>query len=180
MQKRIFIAVNLTEEIKKKIKEYSAKLVDLDARWTAPENIHITLVFIGYLDEGKIPLVEKSVEEAVSGFSKFTVKLTNIVLEPAREPRMIWLEAVSVQLGNFKKVVEDNLIKYLKFVPEKRPFSSHLTLARTKNIKSLLADKKIIEKPFSAEFIVPSIEIMESRLKRGGAEHTVVKSFDLA
>ena len=49
MSNRIFIAVNLPENVKKKLAEYEENWLDLPIRWTKKENLHITLVFLGYL-----------------------------------------------------------------------------------------------------------------------------------
>lgn len=55
MNVRLFVAIEITGEIRKKLAEFQDELkrVDADVGWVAPENIHITLKFIGAMDEEK-------------------------------------------------------------------------------------------------------------------------------
>ena len=49
MRHRIFIAINLPEDVKKELAKYQEKWPEFPAKWMSPENIHITLEFLGYL-----------------------------------------------------------------------------------------------------------------------------------
>jgi len=92
MRKRIFIAINLPEEIKKKLSEYQSKLPDLPIRWVKKDNLHITLVFLGYLNDEEILEVCKITEEAASQNSSFFINLKKICYGPPKKmpPRMVW------------------------------------------------------------------------------------------
>ena len=50
-RRRIFIAINLPEDIKRELAAYDQKWSDLPVRWTEKENLHITLEFLGYLTD---------------------------------------------------------------------------------------------------------------------------------
>ena len=76
-RRRIFIAINLPENIKKKLADYREKWPDLPARWTKTDNIHITLVFLGYVSDEQIPEICKAAEETVSKYNSFDVNLNN-------------------------------------------------------------------------------------------------------
>lgn len=77
MDVRLFIAVEITGEIRKKLAEFQDELkkVDADAGWVAPENLHITLKFIGYIDEEKIDAVTSIIKDSLTHIKPFDLRL---------------------------------------------------------------------------------------------------------
>ena len=65
MRHRIFIAINLPEDIKKKLTDYQAKWLELPCRWTKKENLHITLMFLGYLSDEELLEILKILAESL-------------------------------------------------------------------------------------------------------------------
>ena len=72
MKKRIFIAINLSEKVKKRLKEYREQYDGLPVRWTKTSSLHLTLVFIGYVDEEQMleacKITRKIAEDSESFF----------------------------------------------------------------------------------------------------------------
>ena len=68
MNVRLFVAVEITEETRKKLTAFQEKLkkAGADVGWVAPENLHITLKFIGYMDEEKIEEVRNIIKDSVT------------------------------------------------------------------------------------------------------------------
>ena len=182
---RVFIAINLPADIKKRLANYQSGWPELPTRWTKKENLHITLVFLGYLKEEEILDVLKMTEEVVSKHKSFSINLNEICYGPPKKmpPRMVWVRGEkSKELSDLKYELEDALISEVGFSPKKRPFAPHITLGRIhqwefKNIE--IEDRPEIKEEINLSFPVDSIEIMGSHLKRGGAEYVVLDSYQL-
>jgi len=187
MNHRIFIAVNLPEDARKKLAEYQEKWPDLPVRWTKQYNIHITLVFLGYVADNDILEICKTVEDIVSKNQSFSIKLNRIMYGPPKKipPRMIWAEGEkSKELGKLQSELENALfdvpIKGVK--AENRPYTPHITLGRMKTWqwKQLEPEEKPeVDEEISLTFDVNSVEVMESFLKNGGPDYTVLESYPL-
>jgi len=179
---RIFIAINLPENIKKRLAEYQEKWPELDSsiRWTKKDNLHVTLVFVGYIDDNELLEVMSDVKEAVSKHSSFLINLNKFCYGPLDKipPKMIW--AVGEKSDNFVSLRE-GLAQSLGIL-EKRVFSPHITLGRIKQFEWRRIEpeeRPEIEKDVSLSFEVDSVDIMESVLKRGGPEYTILESYKL-
>lgn len=163
MGHRTFIAINLPENIKNKLVECQGKWPDLPVRWTKKENMHITMEFLGYLiDEELIEICQK-VKKTASEKEAFSVRLNKICYGPPGKklPRMIWVTA--------ERIKEFNL-------------SPHITLGRIKTweFRQIEPEERPeVNEEIDLSFEVNSIEIMESRLKRGGPEYTILESCPL-
>jgi len=111
MKHRIFIAINLPENIKKRLSEYEAKWLELPCRWTKKENLHITLAFLGYLADEELLKVCKITKEVALKHEPFFINLNKIMYGPPNNtPRMIWVEGEkSQELGNLQRDLENTL-----------------------------------------------------------------------
>lgn len=188
MPRRIFIAIKLPEKIKSQLVNYQKKWPELPVRWTKKDNLHITLVFIGYVKDEEIPEICQTVEEIAEKNSIFTISLNKIVYAPPKKmpPRMVWASGEkSEQLTKLQRASENSLLASpLKenIKQGKRLYSPHVTLGRIKrwDFKQLeIEERPSIDEDISFSFEVRSIEIMESQLKRTGAEYTVLESVPL-
>ena len=187
MRHRVFIAINLPEEIKQKLHSFQEKWPDLPTRWTKKENLHITLVFLGHLSDEEVFEICKITKEVASKNQSFSLNLTKICYGPPKKPpRMVWVEGEkSKELTKLKNDLENALSasngpKYRK---ETRPFSPHLTLGRIRQweFKAIEPEERPkVEEDISFTFGVSSIEVMESFLKRGGPEYIILESAPLA
>lgn len=208
MKKRIFITINLPEDIRSKLVGYQEKWPEIPARWTKPENLHITLVFIGDVEEQEISEIKQTVQNVIvpvcrpvrrspkgeggslgggGRHKSFSVNLTKICYAPPKitPPRMIWAEGEKSE--EFDSLC-DKLGKALvglpkiRFRPENRESIPHITLARIKEWewRRIEPDERPeIGEDINLSFEVKSIELMESQLKRGGPEYTIIESYPL-
>lgn len=178
-KRRIFIAINLPEDIKKKLVDFQKKWADLPIRWTKPENIHITLVFIGYVASEQLVEICRVSRQVAENRSPFDICLERICLGPPQgPPRMIWLEgAKNRQLADLKNNLENALFnsKNSGYIHrETREFHPHITLGRFKHPQFRATAPKI-NLEFNESFAVKSVEVMESKLRREGAEYKIIK-----
>jgi len=182
-KRRLFIAINLPEELKEKLASYQNKWSDLDPQkihWVKKDNLHITLVFIGYVTDGEMYEICNIVKEVAKRHQPFFIDLEKIVIGPPHAtPRMFWAEGIKNQaLANLQQDLEDAISNRNLAKKEARAFKPHITLARFKYEVAKMLTKNI-EEPFKASIPVESIEVMESELRRGGAEYIVLDSVEL-
>jgi len=186
MLHRIFIAINLPEDIKSKLLSFQRKWPTLPCRWTKPENLHITLLFLGNLDDNQLHETIKISEEVAKRHKPFLIKLEKICFGPPKKfpPRMVWVKGeLNQELANLQKDLEDSIFEHPAYrykEKETRPYSPHITLARIKAWEfRRLEDRPEIDEPIDLRFEVNSFEIMESHLKREGAEYEILESIVL-
>ena len=190
---RIFIAVNLPNDIKKELFTYSEKWPDLPAKWTAKDNLHITLEFLGALTDEEIGEVCLAVKSVVERHNSFSLNINEISYGPPTPlsgvkgtpsvPKMLWAQGEkSEELSLLRQDLENSLTEKVRFVPENRSFAPHITLAR---ISSFLwkqiepEERPEINQNLDLFFTVESIDVMESELHRGGPVYTILESFQL-
>lgn len=182
---RIFIAINLPEEIKKELFAYSEKWPELPAKWTAKDNLHITLEFLGNLTDEEIGEVCMAVKDVVERHNCFNLNINQILYGPPNKmpPRMVWAEGEkSKELSLLREDLEKSLMQKVSFVPEERSFAPHITLARISawEFKGIEPEERPeINEKTELIFTVESIEVMESELHRGGPQYTILESHNL-
>jgi len=182
-KRRVFIAINLPEDIKTKLAEYKERWPEIPVKWTKQNNIHITLVFLGYIADEELIEICKKIKEVADKHNFFEIKLTKICYGPLRlssgqTPRMVW--AIGEKSEEFA-FLKDDLDKSL-VISEKRQFSPHITLGRIRKWewqRIELEERPKVDEEIDLSFPVDSIELMESVLKRGGPEYTVLESAPL-
>lgn len=186
MQHRIFIAVNLPENIRKKLSDYTAKWPELPCRWTKKDNLHITLNFLGYLTDEELLEVIKIVKEVAPRHDPFFINLRSILYGPkGKPPRLIWVEGEkSEDLGKLQEDLGNSLegfgVKSAK--EQERGYVPHITLGRLKQWEFQRIEPEArpeIQEEIRLNFETSSIEIMESELRRGGPEYAILESSNL-
>jgi len=185
MKRRIFIAVNLPEKTKEKLKQYQEKFDYLPVRWTKKASLHLTLIFIGYVSDDQMLEVCRAAREVASKVDPFFINFKKIILGPFGKPRMIWLEGeANQQLVKLKNKLQKELLDCDSgfYRAENRPLKPHVTLARIKMEQWRQANINIseVEQVFEAQIPINSIEVMESDLKISGAEYATLESCPLA
>ena len=182
IKKRIFIAVNLPESARNALLDEQKEIPrEMPIKLSREDNLHITLVFLGSIMEEQISKICEIARGIVENHSAFPISLHRIDYGPPNiiPPRMIWaIGAENKQLLEISKELEQKLLNR----KNNREFLPHITLGRIKEWQWRQIDveeRPAIEKDISINFEVKSIDIMESQLKRTGAEYTILKSFPL-
>ena len=187
MRHRIFIAINFPENVKKKLSEYENKWLELPCRWTKKENLHITLAFLGYISDEELVEICKITKEVASKHEPFFINLNKIIYGPPKKPpRMVWAEGEkSEELGKLQKDLENSLSGLSTELEseEGRGYTPHITLGRLKlwEFRQIEPEERPeVNEEIFLTFDVSSIEVMESQLKRGGPEYTILESCSLS
>ncbi len=189
-QVRCFIAIELTEEVKRGLKTIQAQLKSggqFPVKWADPYGIHLTLKFLGNVAEDRLGEITAAMEEASHGVSPFQLEVKELGVFP--NPRRVQVAWVGVggeveKLGTLQQRLESGL-EGLGFAPENRRFTPHLTLARVRDQAS--ADERerfgqlIADTGFEAGYSLPveAINLMRSQLTREGAIYSRLSSVEL-
>jgi len=184
---RSFLAFELPPEIRGHIGELSRELRKsrLPARWVREENIHLTIVFLGSMEENIVENLKETVGSVIRGFTVFTVKLSGLGVFPNfRKPRVFWigLDGDTEGLSKLRDELHEALTAF-GLQEEKRPFRAHLTLGR---FKDRLDDdgelKQILDRYHDITSDLCSLDelvLFKSDLKPSGPVYTKMASWPL-
>jgi 2'-5' RNA ligase len=184
---RAFIAVPVSDEVRALVREVvgGLKWTGANVKWVEPENVHVTLKFLGNIPLQDVEGLKAALRKALGGCRVFEVTVDGVGCFPGREraPRVVWigLKAGMDSLREISGVVEDTCTA-LGFEPDKRPFKAHLTIGRVRRGSGKL--RELAEAVGSAGFKplklrVDRVNLMRSRLSPKGPTYTVLESVDL-
>ena len=181
---RSFIAVKISTEQRNKIADLIREFRRLETRvkWVRPENMHVTLKFLGEVDEKILPDLYDSLEKSLTNDQVFDFNLKALGCFPnVRRPRVIW---VGIDRGaqNLKTLAAkvDSAMAEFGFERDKRGFSPHLTVGRVKDPQGVELVTGQFEKiQFETEpCLINEVVFFQSILKREGPTyipHKIVK-----
>jgi 2'-5' RNA ligase len=176
---RTFIALELPPSIislLEKVQE-DLKSMRLRAKWVRPENIHLTLKFLGNINPVDTDKIGAAMTDAVDDFAPLNLVAGRVGVFPGiKRPRVIWLGlGGQIQLLiAMQRLLEDNLAA-LGFKKEKRPFKGHLTLGRfrqTVNPNTIRQIMRQYANGYREEFTARRIILFKSDLKPTGAVYS--------
>ena len=179
---RLFIALKIPQDIREKIFNLPQKIVyDYgDYRWEPADKIHLTLKFIGDVDEELIEPICDSIG-FISDYSAFKCNLTRFgFFYRLKDAKILWLGlSIDESIKDLVKKLNDKLAEF-GIAAENREFKPHLTMLRIKN----KTDKNFIDSflkfKFEPEkFISKKVSLMQSKLNPSGSVYSDVKIFNL-
>jgi 2'-5' RNA ligase len=182
---RTFIAIELSPDILAQVGRLQDRVrEDLPpglVRWVHPEGIHLTLKFLGDVDQAALPEIEQALRAACAPHAPFDLRVADMGCFPnPRRPRVVWIgvEDESHSLVPLQRDVEQ-AIAPLGFPTEQRGFQPHLTLGRVKErrqadeleaLGAYIARAKVRVGQMS----VDSVHLMRSELLPGGAVYSAL------
>ena len=183
---RTFIAIALAQEIQDYLAgiQEQLKKCRADVKWVQPENIHLTLKFLGERDEKKIEKIKEVIEETAREKVCFSVRLCNIGAFPKVEsPRVIWvgIDEGERETKEIAYELEEKIAK-IGIPKEEKPFSSHITIARLRspsNRENLVQELKKLPKIQNKKFPVTKITLYKSTLTPKGPIYEALKEANL-
>jgi RNA 2',3'-cyclic 3'-phosphodiesterase len=187
---RLFVALEIPTEVREGFAALIAELRAADssfsksrARWVRPENLHVTLKFIGHVDNGKLDAIRAALAE-VRLDSPVELRFHGLGFFPnGKRPRVFWagIEA-SPNLSPLAGEIEARLAK-VGIVGETREFAPHLTLARFDPPGISDGLSAIAQENVAREFgavRTGDFHLFESKTKSSGAEYARLASFPFA
>lgn len=183
---RAFIAIDLAPEIKAVLRELvrALRATRADVRWVEPEGMHLTLKFLGEIDDARAGRVGEVLAGTGRRHPAFPLRLEGTGAFPGdRAPRVFWAGVVAgPELGALHADLEGSLAAE-GFEPEAREFRPHLTLGRVKGPGRLREAAAELEKRRAETFgamTARRIGLVESRLGPGGPVYRIVHEAELA
>lgn len=180
---RSFIAIELDDSLKHTLKAVQVSLArELpEFRWVDVNGIHLTLKFLGEVEESKLKEVHAQLAEICQTINFFTIRLKSVgCFLRGGGHGIVWVGVEElVELSRFHQLVEESMNR-LGFEKEKQRFKPHLTLGRSKTIKDKARLHKVVEKRKDCEIgvlRVDSVSLMKSELRPQGARYTQLGVF---
>jgi 2'-5' RNA ligase len=181
---RVFIALKTSEEVKTELKQLQTRLKGIvdGVRWVRPDGIHITLKFLGEIEEKGLPCIYNAVSKAIEEIPPFTVLFDGMGGFPdIVAPRVIWVGVRGgEEIERIAKRVEEEL-HLIGYPKEKKGFTPHLTIGRIKRPRKDEALRRFLSTynlP-SLKMRVRDVSVMQSHLTPQGAVYTTLKEFRL-
>jgi RNA 2',3'-cyclic 3'-phosphodiesterase len=191
---RAFLAVELSQELRAELATVQQELKrriepemtrDMRFSWAQPASIHLTLKFLGDMDEQVIDPLLAAVEQAIGSQMPVNVPLERLGAFPRpQSPRVLWVgPSENWERGaEAKRIAEihgaiEQACEGLGFLRETKPFSPHLTLARIKvgerQVGVALAKGGVMDRPISlCSLAVESVVLMKSELRPTGSVYS--------
>lgn len=176
---RAFIATELPDEVKEELKKIQDKIYKIDilrGKFVESENLHLTLKFLGDINDKELDLCKQALESIK--FKKFKTKLNEIGFFSPSFIRIIWIGLGGKEFYDLHNEIDKSLKDI--FIEDKR-FESHVTLMRVKRINDKEKFMKFIEKTKlkEIEFSVENFKLMKSELTRDGPIYEDVEVYNL-
>jgi len=178
---RAFVAIELSEETRSLLARVQDHLKHsgADVKWVEENNIHLTLKFLGEIDEKKLRRIKDILEETGKSSKPFEISLKDIGAFPDIDfPKVIWagLDKGAEESAEIAKRI-DRELSGIGFKPETRPFTAHLTIGRVRSSKNKMALKEKLTTcdlkltAYSLQLIA-SIALFQSTLTQKGPVYT--------
>ena len=198
---RAFLAVELSQELQAEfatVQQDLKRRIELEMKrdtrisWARPASIHLTIKFLGDMDEEIIDPLLVAVEQTIGSQIPVNVPLERMGAFPRpQSPRVLWVgPSENWERGaEAKRIAEihgaiEQACEGLSFLRETRPFNPHLTLARIKvgerHVGVALANAGVLDRPLSlGSLVVESVVLMKSELKPTGSVYTKLRAVEL-
>jgi len=178
------VAILLNEEVRARVAEEIARLRPLapSVRWVLPQQLHLTLKFLGEQAPSELELVQDGLAEAVEEATPFTLSFHGLGAFPALARARVFWVGVSAGMEEARTLharVESALARRA-VPPEDRPFSPHLTIGRARTPGGFSALREAIARAARTEFgslSVAALSLMRSDLSQAGARYTELRVF---
>ena len=177
---RSFVAVELPASFRQEIGRLHGRIATEGLRLVRPDLVHITLKFLGDVQEGRVDAVDAALREVKA--APFPVQVKGIGAFPGQSVRVLWLGLE----GDFSKLHQgiEKALEPLGFPPEKRGFSPHVTLGRvgrpnvetSRQIQARMSELSGLD---MGSFTVDRFYLKKSTLTRGGPIYEDLAGFSL-
>jgi 2'-5' RNA ligase len=184
MQLRTFVALEIPAEHKRKLASqlsiYS-RSYPRGINWVKPENLHLTLLFIGDTPRDVIPRIQESLSGVCSKLQPYSLSMLGCELFPAVNPRLLWvkLDPEDKSIFCLPKIMAKELAEH-GIKPDLKPLKLHVTLARIKAPQSPAMEREFLQTDLaSATSTYDTISYYRSSLQPDGPVYTALEQYRL-
>ncbi len=175
---RLFLAIDLPEELKEYIFQLEKKFKEAKITWVSKKNLHLTLKFLGEIEEKDLLKLKDQIQIEAKSLSLY---ISNLGFFPnASNPTVIWVSIEpEEQVIMLQQKIDEHL---LTLFPGEQKFQAHITIGRIKSIRrkedffnsvnSIVIEKK----PFK----INSFQLMSSTLTKNGPIYKVLENVTLS
>lgn len=179
---RCFVAVEVPPAVRAAAAAAAARLARraprADVRWTAPETIHLTLKFLGAVDDARVPEVCEALAAVARVHAPLSLSVGGIGAFPSvGRPRVIHAAVGGEGVASLAAAVDEAVVRF--GVPaETQPFRGHLTIGRVRSPRALATLAAALraegDEPLGARWRAREMVIFRSLLRPTGAVHEPV------
>ena len=179
---RVFVALNLPDTVRQALWTTTSGLRDaaFPIKWVRPEGIHVTLKFLGEVDDAREAELQGAMRRAVAGSKALPLAIGGFGVFPDfRRPRVVWAGIAPEPALELLQHGVEREFGPLGFPPEGRAFRPHLTLGRAgrevraRDFEGLEGALGALR--FEETVLVETLDLMRSTLERGGAVYEVIQ-----
>jgi RNA 2',3'-cyclic 3'-phosphodiesterase len=181
---RTFIALPALSNVQQQmaVVQSELKATQADVKWELQDKFHITLKFLGDIEQSKIESLASPLADLVNQFPAFEIIYTTLGVFPnLHNPRVIWIGTKSNQVVIDLQSGVEKVCSNFGFQKEERTFHPHITFGRVKGTRNLArlteAIKTITFEPMQSR--CSELLLMKSDLRPSGSIYTILKSFPL-
>jgi 2'-5' RNA ligase len=185
---RAFIAIDIPDDVRAAIADAQARLkrahVAVKVSWTKIDNVHLTLQFLGHVEETTIERISQALAALTERHAAFDIPVRGAGAFPnERSPRVLWVACDDAEgkLKTLARAVQSEMQQF-GFEPEHREFSAHLTLGRIKFPKPDAALTRALDSVKDEVFGVMRVEtihLFQSQLHPEGSIYSKLSSHGL-
>ena len=177
--RRLFVGLPLTEALRTRLTREMVLFPKEAVLLTAPENLHVTLFFLGFVHEEDVVEMCTRVGEVCATRSSFELSFTGLtLLESPENPKMIWLAGEGSEA--LRALREDVEKAFSSFVTEKKVYRPHITLAKIKKQKWLaLSEQPVLKEKLHIIEPVDTVAVYESLAIDGKRRYMPIDTFPL-
>jgi 2'-5' RNA ligase len=187
---RLFVALEIPSAVRENLATFMKEMRELEApapkrraRWVRPENLHVTLKFIGEVEPAKLDALCAELANVRSD-EPVHLRFRGVGFFPnEKRTRVLWIGIeASSNLSALAAEIDQRLAK-VGIPAEKKPFTPHLTLARfeppgiSEKLRTAIQQRSAVD---FGELRTSEFHLIQSKLKPGGAEYTTLRSFRFA
>lgn len=179
MKRKIYISVNLPKRTRKSLIRAVEKWQELPIKWTKEDNLHLSLLFLGFVDDDSCLDICQKLQALCQKEEMFDILLNTIRFSPSAEDakRVVLTGAPSEQLRQLMEKIEKELDT---FTSSRKEFRPNIVLGKVrKKFWDELPEKPAIQKDFPLMVEVGSIDIMASDFESEEGEYIILESCPL-
>jgi 2'-5' RNA ligase len=184
MKLRTFIALELDETHKQAINEFLnvwSRTYNKNINWVKPENLHLTLLFIGDTESGDVANIKDILFEKTLRTGSFELNCLGFELFPAVSPRLLWVKLEARDKGIFAFAKDLNrAVKELGYEPDAKGLKLHITVGRIKAPQPVWIEEEFLRAELpNTTALYDTVTLYQSILKPDGPVYTPLEQFTL-